>query len=283
LHWVLLLEFSVVAALSAAFLVVGYRLCRQYPRARYPLIILGSVCLLYRVLTATFPERFYILTPHRLLTGFFTPAGFLLLAAAMARPLRHSLQRILVAVFSVVLAYYVFGDAAYLAVAGHRLAELDGRWQGPTMRQSTTFTCGPAAGAALLRAWGINVREGDLAFAARTSYRGTEMLRLAEALRHFGRTKPLDVRVLSADFEQLILMNRPAVLLVRKERQLHTITLLRADRGSLLIADPASGTVAMHLSDFRDHYTWDGPAIVAWRRSDFERRSDEPPDPALHE
>jgi predicted double-glycine peptidase len=283
LIWIFVLELGVVALESAAFLIIGFLLCRKYLWARYPAIVLGAVCLSYRVLSSTFPDRFYISSPYLILTGLITPAGFLLLAAAFTVTTKRPRQRILVGVFSVVLTYYVFCDATYLAVAGTDLAKLTGQWQGQTMRQSRSFTCGPAAAAALLRAWNIDVTEGDVAFAARTSYRGTELPRLTDAIGEFGKLKPLNAEIMSADFEKLILMNRPAILLVHKGRRRHAVVLLRADRGRLHIADPGAGTQEMHISSFGDHYEWNGRAIVAWRDSDFERRSNEPPDPALHD
>ena len=155
------------------------------------------------------------------------------------------------------------------------------------MRQSRPFTCGPAAAASLLRAWGIPAREGALAYAARTSFRGTELPRLADAIRHFGRYKPLRVKILSITFEELRVRNRPAILLVRRGRRRHVVTLLRMTENELAgivltIADPASGTQRFRLDEFGDWYDWNGRAIVAWRDSAFETRSGEPPEPSLH-
>lgn len=283
-RWVLWAELGIVVVVSGAFLSLGYLLCKRHRWAKYAAVTIGAVCLLYRILTSTFPHRFYIKLPYLVRSGVITPAGFLLLAAALALTMQKSRQRVLVGVFSVVLTYYVFCDVAYLVVKGPAIARLTGRWEQETMRQSKLFTCGPAAGATLLRAWGIQVTEGELAFAARTSFRGTELPLLADAVRNFGRRKPLTVKILSTTFESLAEIDRPAILLVAKEgRRRHAVTLLKMWDGRVLIADPGKGSCHLSLSDFERHYKWNGRAIVAWRDPAFDRRSDEPRDPTLRD
>ncbi len=281
-YWVFWAEFAVVALESAAVLLIGYQLCKRYRWARYAGTIIGATCLCYRILTSTFPHRFYIESPYLILTGLITPAGFLLLAAGFTMPIRRSRQRVLLAVFSVVLSYYVFCDVAYLAIKGPEISRLAGQWERKTMRQSTSFTCGPAAAVSLLRAWGIMIKEGELAYAARTSFRGTELPRLTAAIRLFGRYTPLTLRLLSTTFDRLYEINRPAVLLVQKGGQRHAVTLLKMEHDELFIADPGSGGRKVHLADFLRQYQWNSRAILAWRTSAFRRLSDEPPDPRLH-
>jgi len=281
-RWVFLAEFAVVVIESIAFFGIGYVLCKRHRWARYAATILGSVCMAYRVLITTFPHRFYAPLPYLLVAGVITPAGFLLLAAAATAGRRTSRQRVLAAVFGAVLTYYVFCDVGYLAVRGPEIAGLVGHWQGATMRQSRRFTCGPAAGAVLLDTWGMRVREGELAFASRTSFRGTELSRLANAIRHFGRYKPLAVAIRRVTLDELHRMNRPAVLLVEKGRLHHVVTLLALDGDWLVIADPSHGTRRLTTAQFRRSYDWDGRALLAWRDPMFPHRSDEPPDPFLH-
>ncbi len=281
-RWVFLVELLVVAFESAAFLGLGYVLCRRYRWARHVTLIIGTVCLSYRVLNSTFPHRFYIPSPYLVLSGVITPAGFLLLAAALAPAKSKARQRVIVGIFSAILTYYVFCDATYLAVKGPEVARLVGTWEGETMRQSRSFTCGPAAGAALLDAWGLRVREGELAFAARTSFRGTELSRLADAIRFFGRYKPLAVEIRSVTFDDLRVMNRPAVLMVEKGPLRHVVTLLKLEDGRVKIADPSNGTRLLTVAEFREDYDWDGRAIIAWRSSDFSPSSQGAPEPFLH-
>ena len=280
-RWIFLAEFAVVALESATFLVVGYLLCRRERGVRWAAVTVGSVCLAYRVLTSTFPDRFYIESPYLILAGLITPAGFLLLAGALTLTMKKSRQRVLVGVFSVVLTYYVFCDVVYLVVKGPEVAVLEGTWEGEGMRQSRSFTCGPAAGATLLRAWGIIVGEGKVAYVARTTYRGTEPPRLADAVRAFGQLKPLRVRIVSATLGELRARNRPAILFVRREGRRHAVTLLRMGDGRMVIADPGAGTLDLEAKEFEGRYAWGGRAIVAWRDSAFERLSGEPPEPTL--
>jgi predicted double-glycine peptidase len=281
LRWVFVAELAVVALESGAFLVVGYLLCRRHRWLRYPAMVAGAACLGYRILTSLFPDRFYIGSPYLILTGLITPAGFLLLAAALTLAIRKSRQRVLVGVFSVVLTYYVFCDAAYLVVKGPELAHAEGTWEGETMRQSRPFTCGPAAAAALLRAWGVTLPEGVIACAARTTFRGTEPPRLADAVRAFGLFKPLKVRIISTGLAELRAMDRPAILFVTKGGRRHVVTLLHLAEDGIRIADPGAGTRELDVRAFEREYRWTGRAVVAWRDPAFDRRSDEPPDPTL--
>ncbi len=279
--WVFWAELGVIALTSGAFLVIGYLLCHRRRWVRYAAVAIGAACLIYRILTSTFPHRFYVDVPYLIVEGVVAPAGFFLLAAAWTLAMDKSRQRVLIGVFSVVLVYYVFCDAVYRVFEGPELSQLSGTWEGMTLRQSKSFTCAPAAAATLLRAWGITAREGDLAYAARTSFRGTELPRLAGAVREFGRLKPLVVRILSTQLDELRELDRPAILVVRREGRPHTVTLLRATQGVLVVADPGAGTCVLDEQEFRAQYAWNGRAIVAWRDPAFERRSDEPPDPTL--
>ncbi|MFW6157780.1 MAG: cysteine peptidase family C39 domain-containing protein [Planctomycetota bacterium] len=291
--WVFWAELGLVLATSTAFFLLGLLLSRRHVGARYACIVVGAVGLGYRILTTTFPDRFYVEWPYLLLSGVIAPAGFLLVGAAFTLPMRKSRQRILIGVFSVVLVYYVFCDAAYLAVAGGDLARLEGRWEtadlcGSTvsaMAQSRPFTCGPAAAASLLHTWELTVREGELAYAARTTYRGTEPPRLAAALRLLGRHRCLRVRILDTTFGQLRQYDRPAILLVtvRSQGRRHVVTLLKMVGRRLVIADPAPGRGALELSrdEFAGRYHWDGRALLVWRDPDVPRLYREPPQPTL--
>lgn len=282
-QWVFLAELAVVVLESGAFLIIGYVLCLRHQWARPLAIAVGTLCIGYRILTSTFPDRFYIESPHLILTGLLTPAGFLLLAAALSVRRRRSSERVLIGVFSVVLTYYVFCDAAYLVVKGPEIAQLTGSWQGNVMLQSKPFTCGPAAAASLLQAWGIFVNEGDLAFGARTSFRGTELPKLADAIRFFGRYKPLKVEVMSTTLDELRTRNKPAILLVARGRRRHVVTLLGLEGRKMFVADPSNGGLELGLDEFRSMYEWRGRAIVAWRDPASEKPLDGPPAPRLHQ
>jgi len=289
--WVFWAELGVVVLTSGTFLVVGYLLCRRHSWARYTSIIAGAVCLGYRVLTSTFPDRFYIELPYLILSGLIAPAGFLLLAAALTLTMKKSRQRVLIGVFAVVLTYYVFCDAVYLVVKGPDISRLAGQWEERdiadwtvfAMRQSRSFTCGPAAAASLLRAWDIDVAEGRLAYAARTSFRGTEPPRLADAIRALGRERCLKVAIRTKSFEALRREDRPAILFVtvKRERRRHVVTLLKMRDGQLIIADPGRGARGLSLLQFDRDYEWQGRAIVAWRDNSISRLLLEPPQPSL--
>lgn len=257
------LELALITVLSAAFLAVGYVLCRRYAWARVATVLIGGVGVSYRLLTTLQPDRFYINSRWVLLSSLIATAGFMLLGAGLAIPKKRPRQRVLISVFAVVLAYYAFCDAVYLAVEGPAVAALDGHWEQGVVRQSRRFTCGAAAGATLLRAWGLTPTEGDVAIAARTSFRGTELPRLANAVRMLGTDVPLKVDLVATTFDGLNRRNRPAVLLVKKRGYRHSVTLLRMDERRMVIGDPAVGLLDIPRAEFSDYYDWSGRAIIA--------------------
>jgi len=91
------------------------------------------------------------------------------------------------------------------------------------------------------------------------------------------------VRILATTLGELRTFNRPAILMVvKKGRRRHVVTLLWMTDDKLVIGDPGGDDSEVNLDEFRARYRWDGRALVAWRDSAFVRRSNEPPEPRLH-
>lgn len=110
-------------------------------------------------------------------------------------------------------------------------------------RQSSASSCGPSALATVLRTWGINATESSVARLAGTNRLGTSMGQLLIATRSFG----MDGIELEATWEQMQLINRPAVLGVwfRDGDQVipHAVALLGFNGNKAIIGDPIIGLI----------------------------------------
>ncbi|HOX03131.1 MAG TPA: cysteine peptidase family C39 domain-containing protein [Candidatus Paceibacterota bacterium] len=142
------------------------------------------------------------------------------------------------------------------AIAAPRLARLTTtRDSHGTCRQSTDYTCGPAAAVTALTKLGFHAEEGELARAAGTDpLTGTQPDLMARALREkFG---PMGLQVDYRAFVSLeeIPRNNPAILLIKLSWWIdHYVTVLEAGNGEFLVADPLEG-------------------LSLWTRADLERR-----------
>jgi len=69
------------------------------------------------------------------------------------------------------------------------------------LTQTTGWTCAPATATMLLHHYGVRTSEGEMAYLANTSYLGTDVRSIAEAMTRKGRSHGLLARVAFADYE----------------------------------------------------------------------------------
>lgn len=129
-------------------------------------------------------------------------------------------------------------------------------------RQSTDYTCGPAAAVTALRRLGIEAREGEIAQLAFTSpASGTPPDVLAETLRRrFGDT---GVRFDLRPFDGLEELRAAGLVLVVVKFSFlldHWITVIEVDDHSVTVADPLSGMTRLTREVFLER--WRGVGIV---------------------
>jgi predicted double-glycine peptidase len=107
--------------------------------------------------------------------------------------------------------------------------------------QTSNSSCAPTAMATLLREWGVDATESEVARLAGTSRMGTTMPQLIIAAQAMG----LDGLELSPTWEQMQQINRPGILgvwLIDGERKLpHAVALLGLNADIATVADPATG------------------------------------------
>jgi predicted double-glycine peptidase len=139
------------------------------------------------------------------------------------------------------------------AVRANTLAALENRyWDSGVCRQSTDYTCGPAAAVTALRMLGLHAREGELAQDCRTSpFGGTPGDILAECLQT--RFSSAGLRAEWRRFENLNQLRQSGVTLVAVKYAPfidHWIVVSSVTDTEVHFADPLSGWGTESHADF---------------------------------
>jgi len=133
------------------------------------------------------------------------------------------------------------------------------QWSGVVCRQTTQATCGPAAEATLLRAYGVRTSEAEMARLSLTSVDGTGARAIYRGLRLKTLGSDLSVKPFFGTVEDLRKVRGPVLLLVRLDARpgidpryqqkwgwvpgvAHVVVMFRcrAD-GTFVVGDPAMG------------------------------------------
>lgn len=195
-----------------------------------------------------------------LLLAFLVPTG---LGAAMPY-LPYKIERYGVAVMTAV-AIYVFGVFPFLgaAMAGQKMAAIPASFDSNGVcRQSTSFTCGPAAAATALHRLGVDVSEGQMAILSRSCpYIGTSDYDLMHAVNQAVREKPIECTY--GRWEKLPQLSDQEVLLVILQQGVwmnHCVAVLKTTDKAVVFADPAEGIITLSQKHFRQ--LWTGRGIL---------------------
>lgn len=134
-------------------------------------------------------------------------------------------------------------------------------------RQSTDYTCGPAAAVTALRRLGITAGEGDIALRARTSTAtGTPPDLLTQAINEAHSRH--GVRATMAHWKDLSDLAKPGVHLVVVKYSLmldHWVAIQEITATEVVVADPMSGLVRESHADFLKRWRGFGVTVTAVR------------------
>lgn len=194
--------------------------------------------------------------------SFIVPLG---LAAAMPYLLFRWEQWIVIVLIGLVI--YAFGVFPFLgtAIAAGGFEGIPSQFDADGVcRQSTSFTCGPAAATTALRRLGITASESQLAILGRSCpVIGTTDYDLLESISTAGAGKihcqyyPSNAE-LKLDENQVLLAILPQSSLVN-----HCVAVLDITDTAVVFADPAEGKVTLPIPRFQS--LWSGKGILISR------------------
>jgi predicted double-glycine peptidase len=208
-------------------------------------------------------------------------------AVALVPPtmrLRLPRQRALVgAFFAIVAGYYSVMPFLWPALSRPRLARLETKIdRDGVCRQTTAYTCGPAASVTALRQVGIDATESDLALAMYTSPAlGTPADVLATALQDRYASDGLSCEYRWFDSVDDLPRGRPVLAVVKFSFMVdHFVTVLDVKKDRIVVADPAAGRLTYTREEFERRWRFKG---VVLRREvsglDYVQAKNTVPDP----
>jgi hypothetical protein len=141
---------------------------------------------------------------------------------------------------------------------------LKDRFNGDICLQSTFSTCGPASAVTLMRFFGMDATESQIAKKCFTSRGGTEVWYIARALQRRGFSPSVVIQTPeSANFPA------PAIAGVRLGGGVgHFIAVMNSTDDAVTIADPLRGKSAFTKAELKRQYHFTGFFLVIGRKDD---------------
>jgi predicted double-glycine peptidase len=266
-----IVEFGALLFVVISSAVAGVWLAKRFPFMKFPLLIVGFVLLFLILLPNLLPAWFYFLYPGSFAGELLYANVFLLLGVIGVHYRRTGSQRILHDVFVVVLLYFVLAEPLYFALKKDYIKGLDLRVVNGVTIQASNFSCVAASLATILRRWGYNYKEGEVAYPLRTTFQGTRIPGIIKVVAALGAEQRLEAKIVRTDFAELQRLNVPAILFMYWGRKQHANALLGigigigVGGGQVFIGEPLNGLLKMSISAFFQRerlYRWNGKAVI---------------------
>ena len=259
----------------AVIALLGFMLGRWSSRLPKPYWLVGYVFplgLLTLYCLAVFEPAVAMVPPVSWMTigrSRFVTFNFVatLLLSALLHRLPQKRNRVVVCVLICVLTAVAI--VPFLAPAFNRgyLAGLKTRIDADGVcRQSSEFTCGPAAAVTALRKLGLPAEEGEIAILSHTSsLTGTEPDVLAKVLqKRYGPTGLVAEYRGFKDVGELGKAGLTVAVMRFNALQDHCVTVLAVETNGVLVGDPLSGLTSIPTGEFEDR--WQFVGIVLRRK-----------------
>lgn len=257
-----IVDLVVLIGVAITTAMAGYVVSLRWPSLKLPLTAIGFCLLGWTVLLKVAPERLGFLFPTFLNFDLQLAGGFVLLGVLAAKYRKTLSQRVLGDVLALMLAYFTLANPVFFAVAADEIKALDYRVVDGVTLQGTHYTCMPASLATVLRQWGLEYTEGEVAYALRTSFQGTDRLRVPGVVKTLGKECGLEAKIIDTNWEELRRLNVPAILETYSGNILHASALLGLDATGVVAGEPLKGRVEMSRSEYATRWQWSGKAIV---------------------
>jgi len=252
------LGLAIMTGISTFLFFVALKLCKSIPQPLADVVsistVLATIFYAFRVWDQIFLARLLPFSNLIVLGNWFPLAAGFLAGSAWNRVPGGVWRK----GFSVLALALVAGYAAMQPLLGDP-PTCNNRWNGKVCLQTTEMTCSPASAATLLREFGIDVTEQQMADLCFTR-RGTTWQGLYHGLAVMVADRPLQVEVRQVSLDELRALPGPLLLSVvlkyqdsinhpKYEARLgwtadvpHTVVYYGHQKdGSVLIADPSFG------------------------------------------
>ena len=275
-----------VVALSAAGVATGLWVSK---RGWWPAACLAAWLLVVSFGAARWAPRLELVAPFSWVMGGRMEFALLGPAAAIAlvpptMRLRFPRQRVFVgAFFALVAANYSVMPFLWPALSRPRLERLETKLDGDGVcRQTTSYTCGPAAAVTALGQLGINATESELALAMYTSPAlGTATDVLATALQDRYGPDGLSCEYRWFDSLDDLPRGTPVLAVVKFSFMVdHFVAVLEVGKDRIVVADPAAGRLTYTRAQFEQR--WRSKGVVLRRTIsglDYVHATNTAPDP----
>lgn len=231
-------------------------------RLRFALLVILSILSAPSILVILY--YFHILPETECFYSFRALWGSefaILFPAAAAGMISSFLPRVLIAFPLFALLLVGLGPYIKPLISPLDINQLQDRWKGDACLQSTSSTCGPASVASILKHFGIQLSERDIARDAHSYTGGTEAWYLARVVRKNGFGAKF---VFRTQVDPNIPL--PALAGVRIGGMGHFIAVLSRQDGKTTFVDPLSGEETMPTDDFLKRYRFTGFHMTVTKR-----------------
>lgn len=257
-----ILELIVMLAVCGGSAAASNYATRRWPRLRFLLLAAGFLLLWLNLLSYLMTDRFFMLFAESFATELLYACSFILVGVLSARYLNTSPRRIIFLVFTIVLSFFTLADGIYLAVAAGKVRSLDGEVVQGVTRQSTEFSCVAASLATVLRRWGFDYTEGEVAYRARTTFLGTSVPKIPGTVRELGAAKKLQAKLIKTTWEELRLFDVPCLLSTGYGGMAHCSALIGLDKEWVVAGEPMAGIFVRREERYTREWNWRGYAVV---------------------
>lgn len=272
------LYFALNGVVLAAAGALGRRTRRLNPSGFFAAIATAATLMGLRIFLSAHPEHeqhlLRLSDDYIYFANWEAPLAVFMTLALAARLKTLHVQRTVVVALIVASPVFLWDSLAPCVQPQYTMsAQFD---EDGVCRQSTAYSCGPAAGVTLLRLAGHEITEGEMArLCLLRRDKGVTPLELCRglnvALRSQGRRATI-TRLLP---EQLDAVRVPFLAEIRRSRSPeHCLLVLAVRPDRVLVADPAAGRYPFPRGDFARE--WTGLAITLGPRHDHPDKTENP-------
>jgi hypothetical protein len=171
----MIFEFALMVSASLLSLMAGYMIAKQLPNLTKPAAVIGFLLLCLSVLPGLFPAYFYFLFPSHFALEVLLAIAFLFSGVLMAGYSDTGFRKIIQGILAPLMVYFILFPSGYLAFHSDYIKSLDYEVRDGVTIQSSYFGCVPSSISTILRHYGLEYTEGELAYALHTTTMGTDL------------------------------------------------------------------------------------------------------------